>query len=258
MAVVKCSRAAALVLTLLLTACSQSPDASRPPSKPKDMTTPAAMVPTPTPPLARADILRAVAAAGGAFAAGQSYPEAAKLGGRQFAVSLAVGCGQDPAGAATATYAAGVLRLAIKPETWSDDAGIVGLVAESDTEAIEGFWVRWPWMAADGCPRQPPPAEGQAVDAPTVGLVRLFGKDSSRLRRRGERGYEATVKLDRPPPSGAYRLVVSGRIADPPDHRPVRCNAPHRDRRPICLVLVEPDRVAFETGTGETVAEWAG
>ncbi|HRD29396.1 MAG TPA: hypothetical protein PLO65_13940, partial [Caulobacter sp.] len=58
-------------------------------------------------------------------------------------------------------------------------------------------------------------------------------------------------------PAEGYRLVLEGRVTGYPGGHAVRCRSDSPDRRPVCLVAVEFDRVAFEDGaTGAVLAEW--
>ena len=221
-------------------------------------------MPVPPPELTRADLIAAAAAAASALAAGEPYPEAAtKLAGRDVAVRLPFGCrpGAGPGAQAAAVLdpKAGALRLTVKPQTWTDDVRIRPLAGSADTEAVEGFWIRWPWLRSEACPAGAPPAPGSPAVAESLGLAQVFAAEGSRLRRRGDRSYETTVKApDATAPAGGFRLVLRGRIADPEDHRPVRCVAENQDVRPLCVILLDIDHVAFTTADGEKLAEWDG
>jgi hypothetical protein len=280
----KCALAAGLVAALA--GCSPRQEAAAPAPAAAPPAPPPAPVTPPTPPsLGRGELLGVVDAAAAATAAGGAYPErAAALAGRRFALRLPFGCAGPEADARSGwTYNAEreVLKISVQPQIWTETPWVRDLVGTEATEAIEGFWLRRPWMTAETCPPReaaPPaepaaPAQPQAKPAPapepepaiapapeTVGLARVFQEGGSRLPRRGGRAYEVTEKLppEPPPGQGGFRLVLEGRIGAPEDGRPIRCRSVHPDRRPVCLVLVEVDRVAVEAADGRQVAEWAG
>lgn len=277
--------AAAAGVVILLQACTPR---SEPEVEPKAAPSPppaAPAIPTPPPPLGRAELLQAVEAAQAAYAAGEAYPAAAAgLADRRFSVRLPFGC-HGPSAEDGYTFDAErrTLRLSVAPRTWTEAAWARDLVGTPTTETIEGFWIRRPWLPAESCPAVGPtspaleagaraaagPADADAAvpaaprpmaaDSPeTVGLAQVFEKGGSRLQRRGGRAYEVTRKLeaDEVPGVGGFRLVLEGRIAPGPDNRPVNCRGDNPDRRPVCLVRVELERVAFENAGGEMLAEW--
>lgn len=247
------------LLATLIAACS--PRSDEPPPAPARPPAAAPAIPAPPPPLGRAELLAAVARAADAAAGGASYPQAAAdLAGRRFALRLPFGCqgpGRDDLGLGYTLDPQGrVVRLTARPQVWTDAPWARALVGGPRTEAIEGFWVRRPWLTGEACPSPalaggPPPA----LSAETVGVVQAFEVGGSRLLRRGDRPYEVARKLDEGevPGVGGFRLALEGRIGG---ERPIRCASEHPDRRPVCLVVVELDRVAFEDAGGQTLAEW--
>lgn len=261
------SRCTAVAVALFVAGCGPRAEKAEPapaPPEPSRAPAPAPILLIPPPALTRADIVAAAGAAASAYAAGAPYPGVAtKLAGREVSVRLPFGCrpGAGP-GAQTAAVLdpkAGTLRLTVKPQTWTDDPRIRALVGSADTEAVEGFWIRWPWLDSEACPAGAPPVAGAPVAAESLGLAQVFAADGSRLRRRGDRGYETTIKAPAAMAmAGGFRLVLRGRVADPEDHRPVRCVAENQDVRPFCVILLDIDHVAFATAEGETLAEWDG
>ncbi|WP_395670897.1 hypothetical protein [Phenylobacterium sp.] len=250
----------------LLSACVDQPE----PAKPAPPT--AARPPAPPPVLARAELLGAVAAAADAAATAGPYPAAAtRLAGRRFKIRMPFGC-TGPTPQAGASYAydaeAGSLKLSVRPENWTTAPWARDLVGGETTEAINGFWLRRPWIAGDACPAgaKPTTAEGLTLaptglpEAESVGLAQAFEAGGSRIGRRGDRPYEVTIKTAPQTPIGAggFRLILEGRVASPEDQRPVRCRSEHPDRRPVCLVAVTFTRIAFETPSGELLSEWGG
>jgi hypothetical protein len=197
--------------------------------------------------------------AASAYAAGQSAPPgAAQLAGRPFAIRLPFGCGGDVAEDAPLPYADVApslsLRLRARPQTWTDAPWARALAGAADVEAIEGFWIRRPWLRSEGCPATPGSAGPPSPE--TLALAQVFEKGGSRLLRRGARGYEATIKAAAAPGPAGLRLALEGRIAGGEGASPVRCLGDAPDRRPVCLIVVELDRVAFEDPDGKTLSEW--
>jgi hypothetical protein len=249
--------ALALAVALASAACTRETPAEATAPAPAPTTVPLA----PPPPLGRADLLAAVAQAASAAAAGAPAPEAATgLAGRRFSLRLPFGCAGPQSDAwAGFEYDAGreTLRLSARPETWTDQPWVRTLVATDGTEAIEGFWIRRPWMLMEGCPAVAPLADAAQGDE-TLGLVQVFDADGSRLARRSGRAYQATEKMSAEPRpgQGGFRLALEGRVAATELRGPIRCLAASADQRPVCLVMVEIDRVAFEDASGRRIAEW--
>lgn len=252
---VVCIGAAVAVLLSACTRTERTPDAE--PARPVALPSP----PRPETPLNRADILQAVGRAASAYAAGGTYPESvAQLAGRRFEVVTPFGCdGPDASGRAGYTIERDrrALTLTVHPIRWTEGAWVRAFTDQADVEALEGFWLRRPWLASSECPAKVP-LQPNARPAPeTVGLVRVFEENGSRLMRRGERPYQITVKTepDDPQAVAGFRLVLQGRIADA-SGRPIRCRSGSPDQRPVCLVSVEFDRVAFQDWQGKVLAEW--
>ena len=224
----------------------------------------APVIPAPPPPLSRAEFLRVVADAADASAAGAEYADAARqLEGRRFALRLPFGCQgpttvREPPIGYTVDARRGSLRLTARPEVWTDAGWARALVGGENVESIEGFWLRRPWTSSEACPPLPAMPGAIPPSPETVGLAQAFAEGGSRLLRRGDRPYEATVKLPdgQAPGAGGFRLVLEGRIVAGADGRTVACLSEHPDRRPVCLVRVELGRVAFEDAAGGALAEW--
>lgn len=246
-------------VALALWGCEQkprSPPDPPPAAAPAPAPEAAPVVPAPPPALGRAGLLDSAATAASAAAGGAPYPEAVRsLAGRPYAIDLAFGCGADDGAVYDARAKA--LRLTRAPQVWTDTPELRAIVGAPEAEAVEGHWVRWPWLRDAVCPGWAAGQPGTAAPQ-TVGLARVFQAGGSRLTRRAVRGYEATIKADAPSVNAAFRLRLEGRIANPEDGRPIRCTAPHRDARPVCLILVEPDRAAFLDAEGDVLAEWPG
>lgn len=245
---------------ILLSACTRSePEPDAKPAAPPTIVLPPP--PLAEVPLNRSDIVQAVRGAASAYAAGAAYPEAvAKLAGRRFEVVAPFGC-DGPAEDAHAGYTADAARktmtLTVRPIRWTEGLWVRTFTDQAEVEALEGFWIRRPWLDGADCPAKVPVTGDAAPSPETVGLVRVFEEGGSRLMRRGDRPYQITVKTS-PEDTRAvpgFRLVMQGRIAQA-NGRPVRCRSRSPDQRPVCLVSVEFDRVAFQDAQGEVLAEW--
>jgi hypothetical protein len=217
----------------------------------------AAIAPTPT--LDRAAIIVAVAKASDALAAGRPHGSA-ELAGRRFQVRLPFGCpGDDGESAflrAVFNEKTRTLRLTAAVQDWKAAPWARALVPGENVEAIEGFWIRRPWLLTDVCPAQPAQAGG-AISPETLGLAQVFEKGSSRLARRERRPYSVTLKLmeGEAPPVGGFRLVLEGRLSGA-EGGPIRCLSDDPDLRPTCFVLAQYDRVAIEDAAGDLLGEW--
>lgn len=271
---------AAVGAVALLAACSPRTDEAPKPQA-KAPATPY-IVPPPNvvlpPPLGRADLLKALAQAADDAAAGRPVnADVAALSGRSFRLSLPFGCGGPPGRNDPLSYewneAQTTLKLKAAPQDWSRTPWIRRLAGDESTEAIEGFWLRRPWLTSDACPAPPPAAPPPAADAEpgvkapaspppaeTIAIVQVFGAQDSRVARHSDRPYQATRKLtaEKAPGAQGYRLVLEGRLAANEARPAIACLSRNPDQRPLCVVQVKLDRVAFETPEGEQLAEWRG
>lgn len=244
-----------------------------------------------TPPLLdRAALLAEMDQAASNFASG-SQELNATLAGRRFKVRQPMGCGAlitegavlPGVASLTGGERAGDLRLTLNALDWTDE--MVGGAGLHGWEAAEGFWLSWPWLRTETCPRAPvtsaapvasnggsettqEASEGAAAAAlpavtpskQTAALVAVFEVDSSRLSRRMGRAYEYILRGQGDAPAvrdaDGYSVVFEGRLAAFNGGHSIRCQAPVVDQRPVCAVAVHLERVAFETATGQLLAEW--
>lgn len=243
------------------------------PPAPVPAAEPAAEPPPPrlpaiTPPLGRSDLLAATAAAADAYASGRSaVPTNAELVGRSFEIRIPFGCyGASPDESAASlrwNYDAEdkALRINATPEVWTDIPWVRALAGEQ-AEVVEGFWLPRPWSNAESCPTPearmalPPilPAPQQ-----TVGLAQVFETGGSRVHRRDGKPYRTVEKVEPEAlqATEGFRLVLSGRVGALPNGQPVGCHSAGAELQPVCLVVVEFDRVAIENpSSGEQLAEW--
>lgn len=221
-------------------------------------------IPTPAPKLDRTALLLAVARAASAHAAGQDdRADQKNLAGRRFTLKIRFGCGgpvTDASRAMAWTYDKKEQRLSLRatPDITADTPAL-GDLAKS-IEAVEGFWIPRPWLLTDTCPADAAAgAEGAVASRPTVGIAQYFTAEHSRVPRRSERSYEIVRRAEPPiaPPSTGFNLVLEGRLTPWPEAGVIRCRGSGHDTRPVCIISVELDRVAFENPeSGQTLAEW--
>lgn len=227
----------------------------------------------PPPSVQRADLLGAIDAARAAYAAGEADPSAT-LAGRRFSVRQAFGCA-GPAAAAPPGQARWAwdrahkaIEISLTPADWTTAPVLAGPNgAGGGWEAVEGFWLTWPWLRGDACPappmlpvtpagETPPPAPPAA--APHAGLAAVFAAGGSRIGRRDGRAYAFTLRGEPTAeiPLGGYRLLIEGRLTAFPDGRVIRCRAASADAEPVCIAAAEVDRVAVEDAGGKLLREW--
>jgi len=244
----------------------------------------------------REGLLIAIARAASALATGQDDSAAqAALDGDTFEFKIRFGCADseelrlEEAPSARFDEEKRTMRLRALP-TISKPHPLVETVAGEQYEAVEGFWVRRPWLLTPACPLPPveladlseadtspkkakapekaSPREASAAGGdttatvavlPLIGLAQFFDSEDSRTHRRNRRAYEAVVTLDenrQPSPKG-YNLVLSGRLQRLGSGKVIACVSERPEAPPSCIVSVRFGRVWFERAdTGEVVAEW--
>lgn len=263
----------------LVTAACQRPQEPVEPAPDVEAPSPPVVIVAPPPVMDRAALLEAVARAASTYAEGRSGGDMAageSLAGRRFLIRQAFGCQApvDPAQGPVADGTGGLIRaegerdlkLTLTPIDWTP--ALATAEGTDAWEAAEGFWLSWPWLRAETCPRPPVEATPDTETAPaplaatpqSVGLAAVFETNSSRLGRRKGRAYEFTLRGEGQtaavPDPGGYRLVMEGRLAAFGDGRAIRCRAAGPDQRPVCVAAVRLERVAFETATGQMLGEW--
>jgi hypothetical protein len=94
-----------------------------------------------------------------------------------------------------------------------------------------------------------------ATAQPGIVIAQLFTEGDSRVQR-PQREYRLTRPINpNQQPSDGLDLVLSGRLAELADGRPIHCAA--KDGAPACLVSARIDRVAIENpASGELLGEW--
>lgn len=250
-------------------------------------------LPIAEPPMDRAQLLRAFAEAASSAALGSAPgPASPSLDGKRFEVRLRFGCAptgpdEDPKDLSVRfDPKTKSLRMRAAPNLSLDDP-LAAAMAGEGVEAVEGFWLRRPWLLTDGCPAQPPAAakvetgdeEPAAAPKPTAkpsepvtpatkpptapvqrfGLAQFFTADDARSTQRNGRAYEATKVLveGQATSTAGYTLVLSGRLQRRADGRVIMCQRHGPERAPDCIASVRFDRVWIERPDNrEVIAEW--
>jgi hypothetical protein len=249
-------------------------------------------MPVAEPPLDRAALLDAVTKAASATALGDNDAEQQRLlDGKRFEMKIRFGCkfageADGKRFAVTFDEENRALRIRAAPDLTMDDLDISKL-APDGVEAVEGFWLRRPWLLGARCPRPAPSSPeaseddelnntGRAVDTDgpqkaatgtelatarwgKVGIAQFFTGTDTRTGRRNQRAYELTKVLganERPSPDG-YNLVLSGRLRANGD-RVIHCRSVSVAAPPNCVISSEIDRVWIEqSDSGTVLSEWS-
>jgi len=278
-----------LALIILVWTSIQAPAPKVPELKPELS---AVLKPAPQPVMDRAALIRMAAIAASAEGAGTAAPDQSAMIGRSFSITVRFDCAA-PALSWSRDVGQKRIKLSARLQNWSASDLVKGL-APAQFDQVEGFWLTRPWILTDDCrlaPLQvqaaasavdrltvpPAPTEGQkagdkATDvAPrpasalppqvqTLGLASFFSPGASRVPQRDGKPYEAVLKLtpELEAATGAnLKMTLTGRIGQATPGRPVVCRASQPDRRPLCLIAVEIDALAFAVdGVDKPLAEW--
>lgn len=222
---------------------------------------PAQVVPRPTPPADRAELLLAAFKARSAAATGQDdREEQGALDGRPFSFRIRLGCGLDAGGAeradgsrADAEFNAETRRVSLSalPDL-NAETPVAAAIAGDAFEAVEGFWIADPWLLAAHC-------AAAGASAGPVGIAQFFTADEPRTMRREGRPYQAREQLPEgsAPEAGSWELVLTGRLTKIGDGRVVQCRAENPGAPPACIISVRFDRVEIVNHrTGGQLAQW--
>lgn len=246
----------ALVLGLCLVSACQRHSEPKPPQHKADVPArPAA------PPALRSDSLDRqgliVAALQAMTSAALGRDDAAAqraLGGRKFAIRIRFGCPgvTDPDREWSYDDKKQVLRVRVRSSVTDATLPASGLPADEYQGAV-GFALGHPWLLGAGCPVGP----FRAVEsgAPAIVIAQLFTGTDSRVQR-PQSDYELTKSLEpNRQPGDGLDLVLSGRLAELADGRPIHCAA--SGPAPACVVSATIDRVAIENPASATLlGEW--
>lgn len=222
--------------------------------------------------LRRSDLIALGAAAADAAASARDLPaQATALTGKRFELDIPFGCdGSAPEGSELPMRwrydeAAEALRVHVAPVSWTPSDWWAEPPAA--IEALEGFWIERPWSSSETCPAPAasPAGATNAGDPPpvspgeTLGIAQLITPDTPRQMQRSGKAYEAVVRMagDAVAIDRGLRLRLTGRIGRFPDGQPVRCRDGGRKQRPICLIAVSLDGVAFQNPADDALlATW--
>jgi hypothetical protein len=274
-------QAGAIAAALLLSSCRPARDVEVPNATVSTDTTSVPRLTAVEAPLDRAAILRAAADAASAAALGRDDREAqGRFDGDRYEVRIRFGCSTPDSSAVAAPFVVQYdeesrrLQVRASPDLDENEPWIAALAGDK-VEAVEGFWMRKPWMLASGCSVDPKPVASENTEdtgEPTqampavkrnewrVGIAQFFGATDTRTTRRDNRAYETTKTLaeDRPASLQGYDLVLSGRLRELSDGRVIACHVVSPELPPECVASVTFDQVKIQRAdTQETLAEWS-
>jgi hypothetical protein len=130
---------------------------------------------------------------------------------------------------------------------------LVAAFGGEGVEAVEGFWIRRPWLLSSSC-------AGSASSAREFGIVQFFTAQEPRTERRDGRAYEIAAPLAEgasAPTAGSWDLVLRGRLRKWGRDRVVLCRSGGEGAAPTCVISVQFDEVSVEeVGTGRSLANW--
>lgn len=269
-----------VVAALFVSACQPVNDAQVSNDTVGNETAPLPRLPVAEAPLDREAILHAAAKAASAAALRQNDQGAQReLDGDRFEVRIRFGCPTSELNVENSPfrvrYDAESRRLQVRASVDLTEAEPwVAALGAGQVEAVEGFWMRKPWLLASGCPES---AETAAIGTPKdtrgnlspatkpvsawkVGVAQFFGATETRTTRRDHRSYESTKALGegQRPSSQGYDLILSGRLRELPNGRVIACHVASHALPPECVVSAKFDQVRIERAdTHETLADWS-
>lgn len=280
----KTMSAAGIVAFLMTCACGRdaTDEASNTANAADRQVVPQAPIPVLQPALTREQLILAAIRAASDFAGGIDDSKRQKaLAGKKFEFRARFGCDAPDGKAEAGPFGwsfdkeARTLKVRATLSLSGEDSPVKSLSGEN-VEAVEGFWLRRPWMLAASCPRPVPvtqPAgEKPAKDEPAkqapapviepaetrqIGIAQFFSGTDPRTLRRSGRPYQATEKLDEDDtPTGGFDLVLTGRLKALADGRVIACTSA-TGGPPACVISVEFGRVSIERAdTNAELAHW--
>jgi hypothetical protein len=259
---------------LLLAGCGSEPpqrEAGNEVAVPANVAEPApAALPTVEQPLSRREIILAATESASDLVTGTDDTERQqRLNGRSFSLRIRLCEGAPSRDRLNYDPEERVLRVAVRPDIAADDP-VAAAVGAGKFEAVEGFWVPYPWLLRAACPTMaapqaaeqgmvPPLTEAPAVERPTVGLAEFFLPDADRSIQRSGRPFSVTRRLDEGSQAKPVDLVLHGRLTRLPNAKVINCITTAPMLAPQCLISVSFDKVQLEQAeTGELLGEWSG
>ncbi len=214
--------------------------------------------PVPRPPMDREAMLLAAIRARSAAATGADDREAQRpLDRQRFEFRMRLGCDILAPGAPDTAEArfdpqGRRVQLRASPNVSIENPLVSGLGGEG-VEAVEGFWIRRPWLLSSSC-------AGSASAAREFGIVQFFTAQEPRTERRDGRAYEIAAPLSEgatAPTAGSWDLVLRGRLRKWGRDRVILCRPGGEGAAPACLISVQFDEVSVEeVATGRSLANW--
>lgn len=219
--------------------------------------------------LTRRDLILAVAEAASESASGRD--DAARqrlLDGQTFSFRIRMCEGAPSRGRMIFDPEERVLRISVTPDLDQNDP-VARALGSDQFEAVEGFWVPYPWLLQAACPAaaatglpeasasgEPEPAP---TARPTVALAQFFGEGTARSIRRAGRPYSVTQRVEDGAQPEAVDLVLGGRLAALPGGKVINCMIDEPSLRPQCVISVRFDAVQLARASdGAVLAEWSG
>lgn len=259
---------AAVMLGMVGCGGTREKERDQPEQTPANAAEPAAL-PTADPPLTRRDlILVAMESATDLVTATDVAERQQRLDGRSFSFRIRLCEGAPSRDRLTFDREKRVLRVAVTPDLNANDP-VAAALGAGEFEALEGFWVPYPWLLQAACSpvpssggaekRDAAPVEASAQARPTLALAEVFLPGADRSARREGRPFSVTRRLDEGVAPGAVDLVLRGRLTRLPGAKVINCVASEAMLAPQCIVSVRFDAVRLEQAeSGELLGEWSG
>jgi len=246
---------AALVAMFVLPACHREQKAKPTEHKEEPAAKPAAPAPMRDDSLDREGVILAALQAMTDAAIGHDDAEGQReLRGRKFSVRIRFGCpgAADPDRSWSYDENKHVLRVKVRSSLTDEGLPKSDLLTK-EHQGVVGFALGRPWLLTAGCPVAGFGAVATAE--PVIVVAQLFTEADSRVQR-PQRDYDLTKQVEPDQqPSDGLDLVVSGRLTELADGRPIHCAA--QGGAPACIVSARIDRVAVENpATEELLGEW--
>ena len=227
-----------------------------------------ATLPTVEQPLTRRDLIIAAMDTATDLVTGSDDTERQqRLDGRSISFRIRLCEGAPGQGRLAFDSEEGVLRVSVSPDLTGEDPAAAALGSDR-FEAVEGFWVPYPWLLQASCPpassleapKDEPAAaaEPQAPTRPTLGLAQFFPPETDRSNRREGRPFSVTRRLEQGTVPGPVDLVLRGRLSRLPGAKVINCVSSAPMLQPQCIISVRFDSVRLEqVNSGEVLGEWS-
>ena len=238
-------------------------------------------LPTVSQPLSRRELLLAAAEAASDYAAGVNDTERQReLDGQPFSLAIRFCTGDPDAALFRSSFdeESRVVRLEVRPDINASSL-LFQQLKERAIEAVEGFWIRKPWLLEPACPTMAPAgpttetpnaevggepgtetmqeqAEGRPQWVQRVGIAEFHDQTSDRSARRGNRPYEVTKRLPEGAGMGAVDMVIQGRLRALTTGKVIVCGGGSATMPPSCIISARVDTVSLRQTGGDVLGEW--